>query len=117
MANILVTGANGFIGQHLGMYLQEQGHDVVAAVRHARCRINYSPTKVITVGTIDGASQWSPGLEGVDVIVHLAARVHVMQDQAADPLTAFRQVNTAGTLRLAEQAVVAGVKRNKACWS
>ena len=50
-------------------------------------------------------------LSGSDAVVHLAARVHVMRDTAADPLLEFRRVNTGATLELARQAVRHGVRR------
>lgn len=111
MTTILLTGANGFVGQHLGIHLVKQGYDVVAAVRQANSGINFTPTRIVPVGDIGATTEWSTALEGVDVIIHLAARVHGMQEQAADPLAAFRMVNTAGTIRLAQQAAEAGVKR------
>lgn len=60
---------------------------------------------------IDTQTDWVPHLQDVDVIVHCAARVHVMNDDEADPLTVYRQVNTAATLHFAREAVKAGVKR------
>jgi len=63
------------------------------------------------VGEINVATGWGSALRDVNVIVHLAARVHVMHDTATDPLTAFRTVNVGGTLNLARQAAAAGVKR------
>ena len=63
------------------------------------------------VGNIGPETDWSDALSGIEDIVHLAARVHVMRESAADPLAEFRKVNTAGTLNLARQAVAAGVKR------
>jgi nucleoside-diphosphate-sugar epimerase len=63
------------------------------------------------VGEISGLTGWGDALRNVSVVVHLAARVHVMHDNAADPLTAFRTVNMDGTLNLARQAAAAGVKR------
>lgn len=56
-------------------------------------------------------TNWSPALHGVDVVVHAAARVHVMQDMAIDPLAEFRRINVAGTLNLARQANATGVRR------
>lgn len=111
MTTVLLTGANGFIGQHLGAFLIRKGHQVVAATRHKCAALDYVPTRSVVVGEIEAATDWSAALEGVEVIIHLAARVHVMQQQAADTLAAFRQVNTAGTLQLAEQAAEAGAKR------
>lgn len=63
------------------------------------------------VGEIGPETKWDDALAGVDSVVHLAARVHVMDDKAVDPLAEFRQVNTAGTLHLAKQAARAGVRR------
>jgi UDP-glucose 4-epimerase len=60
---------------------------------------------------LSSSVDWTPNLIGMDVIVHAAARVHVMNDQALDPLEAFRAVNVKGTLKLAEQAASAGVRR------
>jgi nucleoside-diphosphate-sugar epimerase len=65
----------------------------------------------VTTGDISAQTDWKQALVGVDVLVHLAARVHVMRDAAADPLAEFRRVNVQGTLNLAWQAAAAGVKR------
>jgi len=105
----LVTGANGFVGQHLCAELLRQGQSVRAAVRSAN-----SPTddiEVAVVGAIDDETNWAEALRDVDVVIHLAARVHVMKDAAADPLAEFLKVNTQGTANLACQAAAAGIKR------
>ena len=65
----------------------------------------------MTIPRIDGKTDWSQALAGVDNVVHLAARVHVMRDDSDDPLRDFREVNTEGTANLAEQAASAGVRR------
>ena len=67
--------------------------------------------KPVVVGDIDGATDWSQALAGVDVVFHLAARVHVLRETAAAPLAEFRRTNVAGTERLARSAAAAGVKR------
>jgi len=100
---ILVTGANGFIGHTLSTQLRNQQHDLIAAVRRS-CGI--SDETVIT----DDLS-WSKVLTNQDVVIHTAARAHVMNESAADALGAYRSVNVAGTQYLAEQAADAGVKR------
>ena len=105
----LVTGASGFIGQGLCAELLRQGQSVRAAVRSATSSIDDTETAV--VGAIDGETNWADALRDVDVIIHLAARVHVMKDAAADPLAEFLKVNTQGTANLARQAAAAGVKR------
>ena len=63
------------------------------------------------VGSLGEPFDWAPALNGVDRVVHLAARVHVMQDSASDPLAEFRRANVAGTLALARAAADAGVRR------
>lgn len=71
----------------------------------------FSPAECCFVEDISAATDWSGAFAGVAVVVHLAARVHVMWDVVEDPLTAFREVNVAGTRRLAEQAVALGARR------
>ncbi len=67
--------------------------------------------EIVVVGNIDASTDWSEALKGMEAVVHLAARVHIMDDTAEDPLAAFREVNVDGTRRLAEEAAKAGVKR------
>ncbi len=63
------------------------------------------------VGQIDGATEWTDALRGAEIVIHLAARVHMMRDEVTDPLAEFLKVNLEGTANLAEQAARAGVKR------
>lgn len=105
----LVTGANGFVGKSLCAELFRRGHSVRAAVRAAADEIN--ELERTTIVSIDGETNWSAALREVDCVIHLAARVHIMNDGAADPLAEFRAVNVHGTLNLARQAAAAGVKR------
>jgi nucleoside-diphosphate-sugar epimerase len=107
--SLLVTGANGFVGRSLCAELFLQGHAVRAAVRSANIRIDDYEQAI--VGSIDSRTDWSVALKGVTVVIHLAARVHVMKDTAIDALAEFRRVNVEGTLNLARQAVEAGVQR------
>jgi len=100
-----VTGANGFVGSALCDFLDSNGEKVVRLVRRAKSDTERS------VGNVGPTTHWSSILESCQGVIHLAARVHVMQDTASDPLTEFRRVNTAGSLHLAEQAAKAGVKR------
>ena len=111
MHNLLVTGANGFVGQALCALAVRRGFHIKGAVRTA-CNLPLGAEQIV-VGSIDGDTIWADALQGVDVIVHLAARVHVMKDSSADPLAEFRKVNVAGTENLARQAAQAGVKRLK----
>lgn len=102
---ILVTGATGFVGTRLCQVLEEKGHEVIRVGRHVK-----SPC-CVDVGDIGPDTDWQPALGKPDAIVHLAARVHVMQDAATDPLAEFRRVNVDGTLNLVRQAVASGVGR------
>ncbi|MHB9159181.1 MAG: UDP-glucose 4-epimerase family protein [Thiobacillus sp.] len=109
---VVVTGASGFVGRALCAELLRCGHSVKGTLR----QIEGIPAlekgaEPVVVGAINAATDWKAALAGCDVIVHLAARVHVMDDKASDPLAEFREVNTEGTLNLARQAVDAGVKR------
>lgn len=106
--NVLVTGANGFVGKQLCADLTKQGLVVKAAVR--KHTVIESCIPVVT-GNIDNTTHWSDALPNVDVVIHTAARVHIMDDSSVEPLTEFRKINTAGTLNLARQAAEAGVKR------
>lgn len=65
----------------------------------------------VAIGDLDATTDWQAALVGIDVVVHLAARVHILHDRAANPLESFRQVNVAGSMRLAQMSVQAGVKR------
>lgn len=106
---VLVTGANGFVGKALCAELLRQGQSVRAAVRTANLQVENIET--VPIGTINGETDWANALLGTKVVVHLAARVHVMKDNAVDPLDAFRKVNIDGTRNLARQAAEAGVQR------
>lgn len=65
----------------------------------------------VTAPSLSADADWRPALEGVTAVVHAAARVHVMREEAADPLAEFRRANVEGTLALARQAAAAGVER------
>lgn len=101
----LVTGANGFVGRALCKALRQGGAETVVAVRVRR-----QPDEV-ALGDLSAATDWRQALARVDVVVHLAARVHVMNDTVSDRLAAFRSVNVDATLNLARQAAQCGVRR------
>lgn len=111
---ILVTGANGFIGQHLCDHLATAGRKVTACVRpHAimPAGMQGDDFRVAHVPDLSSFEGWPELLAEVDTVIHLAARVHVMHDYAADPLTEFRKVNVVATSVLAEHAARANVRR------
>ena len=101
----LVTGANGFLGRAVLAALEERGIPVRAAVR--TLGLNHD----VAVGDIGPSTNWVSAMEGVDTIVHTAARTHVMNESALDPLSEYRKVNVEGTLNLARQAATANVRR------
>jgi len=108
---ILITGASGFLGRALVSSLSDaSGVAVVAAARQADQAFAASVARS-AITDLDGATDWTQDLTDVDVVVHAAARVHVMNDTCVDPLAMFREVNTTATLNLARQAAMAGVKR------
>lgn len=104
MKRLLVTGYSGFVGNKLVSQLQ------------GSYQLNLLGRKSSNLGcvythNIDSISSYADALLNIDVVVHCAARVHIMDDVASDPLNEFRAVNTQGTLNLAKQAAAAGVKR------
>lgn len=118
MANtVVVTGAGGFVGLPLCSLLVRSGADVRAAVRRESAALAELTTDATTrgrlrqvvVGDLTTATDWSAALDGAEAVVHLAARVHV----AAGPADRdrFREINIDATLRLAEAAARARVRR------
>lgn len=102
---ILITGGNGFIGRVARHDLRGRNHGITLALRDAGHEEAVNGREHISlVGQIDGRTDWSDALAGIDVVVHLAARAHQVKDVAADPRTAFLEVNYNVTKRLAEQA-------------
>jgi len=96
---VLVTGANGFIGQHLRRTLAQRGFEDLGAVRSAS---DAPDPRSRVVGDIGPATDWSEALAGVDMVVHAAGRAHVLRETAADPEAQFMRVNAAGTAALAD---------------
>jgi len=108
--NVLITGASGFVGRTLIENLSAQNKFKVSGSVRASSQISVDDAYVV-IGDIDGDTSWQAALQGIDVVVHTAARVHVMRDSVVDPLAEFRRVNVAGSLNLARQAIAADVKR------
>ena len=106
---VVVTGANGFVGLALCAEAVARG-TAVRGITRSTCDLPAGVNNLV-IGSFDASTDWRDKLIDSEVIVHLAARVHVMQDVAADPLVEFRRVNVQGTLNLARQAAAAGVRR------
>lgn len=111
MRGVLLTGATGFLGAALATRLDTDArYTLVNAVRRMSENLPADSQSVL-VGGLGASTDWSLALSDIDVVIHTAARVHVMNDSANDPLMEFRKVNLEGTMALAHQAVQAGVKR------
>lgn len=108
---VLVTGATGFVGsQLLQQFVHNTAFQLRAAVRSSAKTLAEN-ISVYRVGDLSVDCDWREALDKCQVVIHTAARAHIMNDSAQDPLTEFRRVNVDGTLNLARQAIEAGVKR------
>ena len=107
---ILITGASGFVGSALCNALADRGCPVRRAVRNCGMTLAKN-SDIAVVGEIDGRTQWDKTLIGVDCVIHLAARTHMVE--AADEMTLalYRRINVDGTQHLAESASRCGVRR------
>lgn len=103
---VLVTGATGFVGTALLAKLAVFGYETVPAVRCESGLLHE-----VAVGNVDASTDWRAALSGCDAVVHLAARVHVMDESSKNPLALYRETNTDATLNLARQSAASGVKR------
>ena len=108
---VLVTGASGFIGGAVLRRLVADGFDRPRGTVRRADDASPGGAELVWVGDLGPETSWTTALGGIDVVVHTAARVHVMQESAGDPLVEFRRANVAGTLALARQAAAAGVRR------
>lgn len=108
---VLLTGATGFVGRGvLEAFAAIPELHLAVAVR-SRLSGEFPGVEVHFIDGLSATQDWTSALAGVDVVVHAAARVHVMRETAGDPLAEFRAVNVEGTLNLARQAAAAGVRR------
>jgi len=108
---VLVTGATGFVGRHLCPLLMQNGHQVVAATRGDDAAGLAAGITPFNVGDLTPGTYWREALDGVEAVVHLAARTHVMNETATNPEMAYRRINVEATRRLANEAAVLGVRR------
>ncbi len=108
MVRVVVTGASGFVGQSIVKALKLADYHVVAVSRN----LNVSNADIsVYVPDYSFQNEWQRLLSSNDVVIHLAARVHIMQDQAENPLEAFLAVNLHNTVSLAKAAAKVGIKR------
>lgn len=108
--NVLLTGGSGFVGSQVAKRLLDDGQGVTAAVRDAGRKLD-ARLQCWKFEELTADQKWRPVLKGKDLVIHCAARVHVMNDTFVYPLTEFRKANVDGTLALARQAAEAGVRR------
>jgi len=107
--SILLTGAMGFIGAAIAADLKCSKYRVKSAVRAVSLHSNTNDQ--VPIADICSRTDWASALAGVNVVIHTAAHVHVMNDIARNTIEMFREVNTFGTLNLARQAAAVGAKR------
>lgn len=111
MVKILLTGATGFVGSAVLDELQKVPEYRVVSVVRSSDKAASGNAATAVVGNIDRSTDYSAAIAGVNVVIHAAARAHIMRDEVADPLVEYRKVNVEGTLNLARQAAEAGVRR------
>jgi nucleoside-diphosphate-sugar epimerase len=114
--NILVTGATGFVGKALITDLLANNNQVKAVVRTKSTDTLLGIEQIVVKDLVELSSisildEITTALKNVDVVVHTAARVHMMNDDSTDPLSEFRKVNRDATLTLARLAAESGVRR------
>jgi nucleoside-diphosphate-sugar epimerase len=109
MKNVLVTGSTGFIGSHLLPTLHQHNWQITAAIRQEFEFPASLSIKTIKVGEIDDMTDWQEALLGIDTVIHLAGRSHILHETISNPEAAFIKVNTKGTINLVKQSLKAGV--------
>jgi nucleoside-diphosphate-sugar epimerase len=109
MPIILLTGASGFVGRALYPVLKLHGSVLIVLRDMTQCLCTEGVD--VVRASLSPDHDWSGAMARVSIVIHCAARVHVMKDEDADALSEFRRVNVDGTLRLARQAAEAGVRR------
>lgn len=104
---VIITGANGFVGSSLFDRVNKLDQYIVSGT----VRSHSQQKNIFPIGNINSSTDWSEVLRDQHIVIHTAARAHVMKDKSVDPLAEYRSVNVGASLKLAEQAAKAGVKR------
>lgn len=107
---VLLTGASGFVGKAVLNTAQQRGINIRPVYRSIDSAMG-QPNAVLVSGLEDGKADWTQALQGVNVVIHAAARAHIMREEEHDSLFEYRRVNVIGTLNLARQAAALGVRR------
>ena len=105
---VLLTGGTGFVGSNLAVAISQNGHFELTVVGRRKMEAG---SDYVQMASCDGSTNWRAALSGKNIVIHAAARAHILKDNVLDPLAEYQQVNVEGTLNLALQAAAAGVKR------
>ncbi len=108
---VLVTGASGFVGRNLCRVLIQNRCEVIATVRERPSPCLATGVEIVNIGEFSGNTAWKKPLQGVEGVVHLAARTHVMREADNNPETAYQRMNVDVTRRLVEECVRSSVRR------
>ena len=110
---IYLTGSNGFIVTHLTNQILNLSYNVVAPIRNFKSfqKPSHEKLNFIDLEYAENSNKYFENLGQVDCLIHCAARAHIMKDKKKDSLNAYREVNVKKTKKLAEAAVMHGIKR------
>lgn len=108
---VIITGANGFVGKAVSRRLLLQGESVVGIVRRAGSATEGVQEWICAGENFEQLAEHWPAALACRAVIHLAARVHVMGETFVEALPAYRAMNVDGTLRIAQAAHRAGVRR------